>query len=192
MNAPWRSSELAHRGRCRLVLVDLQERLLAAMPAAAIVVAEAQFLAEAARLLGIPIAITEQYPHGLGATVAGLQEFATDRPAKLRFSATEALALAPASDATDGRDQLILAGIETHVCILQTSLDAVALGYRVIVAADAVASRRDADHHHALQRLRDSGVTIATAESLVFEWCETAAAAEFKALSTLVKARSAR
>lgn len=184
-----RSPELHDCQRSRVVIIDVQERLVAAMSRGAELVANVRWLAEAAKLCGVPIQIAEQYPKGLGSTVAALQEFAAERPSKTRFSAAQALALPSAVEDPSGRDQIILAGVEAHVCVLQTAFDLLALGYHVTIAVDAVCSRREMDQQVAIQRLRDSGATVATIESIAFEWVETADAQEFRALSTLAKNR---
>jgi nicotinamidase-related amidase len=93
----------------------------------------------------------------------------------------------PAAVDPEGRDQIIVAGIEAHVCVLQTVLDLLAVGFRVYVPADAVASRKKLDWKIALGRMASHGAVITTTESVLFECCETAAAAEFKAISRLVK-----
>ena len=170
MQYPDRSPELHDRQRCRVVIVDLQDKLVAAMPQPDELVANVRWLSEAARLLGVPIHITEQYPQGLGPTVPALQEFATERPAKRRFSAAEALGWPNAVEEPEGRDHIVLAGLESHICLLQTAFDLLAMGYRVTIAVDAVASRRESDRQVALQRLRDSGANVATTESIAFEW----------------------
>ncbi len=185
-----RSPELHHRDRSRVMIVDMQDKLVTAMPHGTELIANVRWLAEAARICGVPIFITEQYPQGLGATAAALQEFTVVRPAKLRFSAAEALSWPTALNDPDGRDQVVIAGVETHVCVLQTAFDLLALGYRVTIAADAVSSRRTSDQQAAIDRLRDAGATIATIEAIAFEWLETAEAAEFRALSALVKSRA--
>ena len=136
----------------------------------------------------MPVVATEQYPHGLGTTVEPLRSLLPDRPEKLRFSSAASFDWAHAAGETD-RHQVILAGIESHVCILQTALDLLAAGFSVSIAADAVGSRRERDAQVALQRLRDSGATITTAEAVLFEWCETAESPAFKSLSQLVKHR---
>lgn len=187
-----RSPELHHRDACRVVIIDVQEKLVAAMPAGSELVANVRWLAFAARLCGVPMHITEQYPQGLGRTVTALDEFAVDRLSKMRFSAVETLGWTSALSAPEGRDQIVLAGVETHVCVLQTALDLLALGYRVTIAADAVTCRREMDQQVALQRLRDSGATIATVESIAFEWMETAADPQFRALSLLAKNRGGK
>jgi nicotinamidase-related amidase len=173
-----------------LVVIDVQERFLPHLPDAAAVVENCRRLLIAARLFGIPALATEQYPRGLGPTAAALREFFPQPiPEKLRFSSVEALGLPPAGERHDDRHVVVLCGIETHVCVLQTALDLLADGYDVTVAVDAVASRRPSDHEFAVQRLAASGVTVSPTEALIFEWCETAAAPEFKQLVELVRIR---
>jgi hypothetical protein len=182
-----RSPELLHRASSRLLIVDVQEKLVATLPEATRerLIAGCRFLGEGARLLGV----TEQYPQGLGPTAAALQEFAADRPAKKRFSCVECLNWPSAAEALDDRFQIVVAGMETHVCVLQTVLDLLASGYQVYVVADAVASRREVDQQIAIERMTGSGAILTTAEGVLFEWAETAEAAEFKQLSSLVKSR---
>jgi nicotinamidase-related amidase len=186
-----RSPELLHRASSRLLIVDVQEKLVATLPEAARdrLLGSCRFLAEGAKLLGVPVSITEQYPQGLGPTVETLREFSPDRPAKKRFSCVDCLGWPSAAEAADDRFQVVVAGMETHVCVLQTVLDLLAVGYQVYVVADAVASRREIDQQIALDRLTGSGAVLTTAEGVLFEWAETAEAAEFKQLSNLVKAR---
>lgn len=187
-----RSYELHDRGRSQLILIDLQERLLAALHDAPDVVKASESLGDVARRLHIPIAITEQYPQGLGTTVASIARLSQRRCEKQRFSATETLEVPAVSDELGIREQIVLAGVETHVCVLQTAFDYLALGYRVTVVADAVTSRRSRDTEMALARMRDVGVTITTAEAVIFEWCESAADPEFKSISGVVKSRGLR
>jgi nicotinamidase-related amidase len=184
-----RHVDLLNRRTSRLVLVDLQERLLAAMPNAADVVAAAKLLGNAARMFEVPIVVTEHYPRGLGPTTPDLQPFAADVRTKVRFSAAESLAFPAASDPGIERDQMVLAGLEGHICLAQTAFDLLSLGYRVTVVADAVTSRRPFDRDIAVSRMRDAGINITTSEAVVFEWCETAEHPHFKALSALVKER---
>lgn len=186
-----RSPELLHRTSSRLLIVDVQEKLVATLPEAnrERLIAGCQFLAEGAKLLGIPTSITEQYPQGLGPTAAALQEFDANRPAKKRFSCLECLNWPSAAEAIDDRFQIVVAGMETHVCVLQTVLDLLSSGYQVYVVVDAIASRREIDQQIALQRLAGSGAILTTAEGVLFEWAETAEVAEFKQLSSLVKSR---
>lgn len=184
-----RSPELLHRPSSRLVLVDLQPRLLAAMPDPTRLTAACRLLADGAKLLHVPSVATEQYPQGLGEMIPELAGLVDRRVSKLRFSAAADLGWPPAAQDPDRRFQIVLAGVECHVCVLQTALDLLSQGCSVFVAMDAVASRRELDWKLAGERLASAGAVLTTVESVLFEWCETADAAEFKSLSSLVKAR---
>ncbi len=181
---PSHSTELLHRQRSRLLLVDLQGRLLPVILEREALIARCRLLALGAQILSVPIHLTEQYPQGLGTTIPEIAEFAADRPAKLRFSAVECLGWGPPGP--DEPFQIVVAGIEAHVCILQTVLDLLALGYQVHVAVDAVSDRIALDQQIALRRMELSGAVLTTAETVLFEWCETAGTPEFKAISKLV------
>lgn len=185
---PFRSPELASRGDSRLLLIDVQEKLVPHIPGAAAMVENCRKLARGAEILGVPASVTEQYPKGLGPTVEGLREFCADRPHKLRFSATKCLQWRP-SASEDERHRIVVAGVEAHVCVQQTVLDLLALGYRCYVPADAVGSRAEIDLRFALERMAASGATITTTEAILFEWCETAGTPEFKEISRLVTGR---
>jgi len=189
LSPPPRSSGLLDRQSSRLVVIDVQEKLLPHIPVAESLVANCRKLIRGAAVLGVPAEATEQYPKGLGPTVTELGELLATAvlPEKLRFSGAGVLAPGPAAD--NDRDQLVLCGIEAHVCVLQTALDLMALGYRVHVPADAVASRRKLDWQIALGRLADSGVVVTTTESVLFEWCEQAGTDEFREISRLVTDR---
>lgn len=173
-----------------LVLVsDLQTRLLAAMPDQSRLIAQCRLLLRGAKLLDVPVVGTEQYPQGLGRTLPEIAEFLPDPPEKLRFSCVEALQLPPVAERTDGRSRVVLLGIETHVCILQTAFDLQSLGYEVLLPVDALSSQQEIDHVTALRRMETAGMTLTTVQSLLFEWCETAAHPHFKTLSRLVTGR---
>ncbi|MFM7056075.1 MAG: isochorismatase family protein [Planctomycetota bacterium] len=184
-----RGTRLASTSSGCLVVIDMQERLLPVIEAAEQITRRCRFLLEAARLLSVPVVMTEQYPRGLGATIESLRSVAADAVfhEKLRFSAAEVL-LAAGVLPSNVR-QLVLTGIETHICVQQTALDLVAAGWDVILAADASSSRQAADKSTAVDRLRAAGVTISTVEAIAFEWCETAEHPAFRQLSALVRAR---
>lgn len=150
-------------------------------------IARCRLLAQGARILSVPIHITEQYPQGLGTTIPELAEFAVDRPTKTRFSCAECLDWGPPGP--EEPFQIVVAGIEAHVCILQTVLDLLALGYQVHIAVDAVSGRLELDKQVALRRLELSGAVLTTAETVLFEWCVVAGTPEFKAISKLVTGR---
>jgi nicotinamidase-related amidase len=187
-----RSPDLLSSRESLLFAVDLQERLLPQIDDHETVVANCVRLLQAANLFEIPIALSEQYPKGLGPTAPAVTSALPESVVlseKLRFSGAEATGWPAAGERNDGRQQVALAGIETHICILQTALDLLSRGYRVYVVADAVSSRRRLDHDVALARLRDSGAVVTTAESVLFEWCETAEALQFKAMRNLIAKR---
>jgi nicotinamidase-related amidase len=184
-----RSGEMLSRSNSRLLIVDVQEKLLPHIPVAEQLIGNCRRLMQGADLLGVPVSGTEQYPKGLGPTTPELAELHDDWPEKLRFSSAEVLDWGFAAEVADDRDQVVVAGIESHVCVQQTVLDLLSHGFRVFVPADAVASRNKHDWKHAIRRMSDSGATVTTTEAILFEWCETAAAAEFKEISRLVTGR---
>jgi nicotinamidase-related amidase len=175
-----------------LVIVDVQVRLASAMPAEArdAVVRNCGNLLQAASLLSIPAIVTEQYPKGLGPTEPGIVDRDAARHVarieKTCFSCAGAEAFRDALKNT-ARRQVVLAGMETHVCVLQTALDLLAEDFEVFVVEDAVSSRRPAHATNALYRLRQAGVVITNTESVLFEWLRDARHEHFRAISALVK-----
>ena len=170
-----------------LLVVDVQEKLLPAIGLPGVrVVANVQRLIRAARLLDVPVLATEQYPRGLGPTVAPLAEMIAVRHAKTAFQAADAAGLLSVEPGST-MEHVTLAGLETHVCILQTALELLGRGFRVQVVADAVASRDRFDHDLALSRMQASGVTVTTTEAALFEWVGGAGHPAFKGISALIK-----
>jgi nicotinamidase-related amidase len=182
-------SELLDRKRSALVLIDFQERLFPHVYEHARVLARIDLLLFAAKLMEIPLLVTEQYPKGLGGTIEEIRTALPEMQAltKMDFSCVPAPGFKERLSSLH-RDQIVLTGIETHICVAQTALDLAAQGERVFVVADATASRRPLDAQVALQRLDRSGLTIITAESVVFEWLRCAGTDEFKALQPKLKA----
>ncbi len=174
------------RSDSALLVVDVQEKLVPAIIASARIVWNMRRLIDGAKLLGLPVVASEQYPQGLGPTIPELASRLEPRAAKVSFSCREAPQLF-----TELRqrniEKLLVCGIETHVCIQQTVLDVLADGWRAYVAVDAVGSRHDLDHQTALRRMEASGAVLTTTEAALFEWCQTAAAPEFKQISRLVR-----
>ncbi|HJT76281.1 MAG TPA: hydrolase [Gemmataceae bacterium] len=171
-----------------LLVIDVQEKLLPLIPGAEALVRNIAFLIDAAKLLGLPVLATEQYPKGLGATAAGLRERLPVRPEKLGFSCC-AVPSVVEDLRRGGRPKVLLAGIEAHVCVLQTALDLLAQDFRVYVAADAVASRYPIDQELALRRMERAGAVLTTSETAVFEWTGGAEHPQFRAVSRLVQDR---
>lgn len=188
-----RSPYLLSAGSARLLVIDVQEKLV---PAIATnnprLVDNCNCLIEAASLLSVPVTATEQYPAGLGPTVAQLREQLPECSEKKRFSAAEVLCWNRGDAEENQRHQIIVAGIEAHVCVMQTVLDLLAAGYQVHIPADAVASRFAIDRETALKRMSDCGATLTTTETAIFELCETAEAPQFKQISALIRQRGLR
>jgi nicotinamidase-related amidase len=175
-------------GDTALLVIDVQEKLTVKIPGADALVRNIAFLIEGARLLGLPVQATEQYPKGLGPTVPELARLLPERPAKVAFSCC-AVPSVVAGFHKAARPKVLLAGIETHVCVQQTALDLLNQDFRVYIPADAVASRYPLDHDLALRRLERAGAVITTAETAVFEWTGGADHPQFKAVSKLVQDR---
>ncbi len=174
-----------------LVVVDVQDKLLVKIPTAAALVRNTAFLLDAAALLGVPAVGTEQYPKGLGPTTAELaRRLPAGLPAKTAFSCCGAAGFL-ADLRGLGRPNVVLAGMETHVCVLQTTLDLLEAGFAVYLPADALASRSAIDHDTALRRLERAGAVPTTAETVAFEWVADASHPQFKAFSKLVTGRTA-
>lgn len=173
-----------------LLVIDLQERLTKAMPAGVRdrVIEQVIVLLTAAERLRVPVVVTEQYPQGLGLTEPALvQRLPVETPivAKTAFSSAKVKEVQTVLEGS-GRKQVFLAGMETHICILQTALDLLANGYEVYIIEDAVSSRAKNNQFNALQRLRLAGAVITNVESLIFEWLGDANHPEFKSLSRLI------
>jgi nicotinamidase-related amidase len=171
-----------------LCIVDIQERLLAAMPDSVRVVSLAGRLADAARLLGVRAVLTEQYPQGLGATPPDLAAKLPPALSKTAFSCCGSESFARAIP--DDVEAVVLCGLETHVCIAQTALDLLARGLHVFRAVDACASRHALDHDVAVRRLEAAGAILVTSEAVLFEWCRSAEHPQFQAVRRLVVTRA--
>lgn len=171
-----------------LLVIDVQDKLVPRIIDAAALLRNTAFLIDAARLLGMPVQATEQYPRGLGPTVPELARRLPERPDKIAFSSCAVPAVVDGFHRA-ARPKVVLVGIETHVCVLHTALDLLALDFRVFVAVDAVGSRYRIDHDTALRRLEQAGAVLTTAETCAFEWIGGAGHAQFKAVSTLVQER---
>jgi nicotinamidase-related amidase len=181
------------RIRAALLVVDIQDRLLPAMPDAARteVLRNVPILIEAADRLGLPIVVSQQYPRGLGPTSAVIEDALArarlvHRFDKLEFSAAAAPAFAALAP-TLGRDQWIVCGMESHVCVYQTVRDLVARGWATHVCADAVCSRTAQNREIGLQLMARAGAVITSTEVCVFDLLGRAGSDEFRALSRIIK-----
>lgn len=180
---------MARAGLSQLIIVDVQTRLTAVMPEDAIkaVIKNCGILAQAAEMLEVPIAITEQYPTGLGNTVPELLALLPNaKPVdKITFSCMAEPKLS--RQLTRDHSQIILAGMEAHVCVLQTAMDLIAAGKQVFVVEDAIISRNPVNKSNALARMRDAGCIVSNTESIVFEWLGRAEGDAFKAIRKLIR-----
>lgn len=177
-----------NRDASQLVLIDVQDKLCSVMEPAALaeMVRNCGILLQAAKLLEIPVICTEQYPKGLGAT---LPELSACMPAptieKTCFSCNDS---GPFRARLQGdRPQVVLTGMESHICVLQTALQLQECGKQVFVVEDAVISRKPDNKANALARLRQVGVMVTNTESVVFEWLRVAEGEVFKQISKLVR-----
>lgn len=182
---------LPNRERCALLIIDVQERLSAAMPTEKLpdVLRNTRILIETAREFNLPVLISEQYPKGLGPTVAELRAVLGDgiQPVeKVCFSCCDSPDFQTVLQPLVGHD-FILTGMETHVCVLQTALDLLERGHRVYIAADAVSSRTAFNQQIGLDLLRQAGAVIASTELLAFGLLGAAGSESFKRISKLVK-----
>lgn len=171
-----------------LVLIDLQERLAAVMSERERVVANCLHLIAIAGMYSIPVIVTEQYPKGLGPTVTEIRDALQGcRPVeKITFSCCEVPSFLAEIRAT-GRTQLVLAGMETHICVLQTCLGLLSEGFTVHVAADAVCSRTKANWKSGCGLMRDAGAVLTNTETVLFQLLKEAGTEEFKAISKRIR-----
>jgi nicotinamidase-related amidase len=179
------------RERTALVVCDVQERLFPAMDNdhREEVMRNIKVLTTSARRLRVPILVTEQYPKGLGHTLQEVLDALgpeTERLPKVTFSCCALDAFRARLEATGAR-QVVLTGIEAHVCVLMSALDLMALGYAVQVAADAVTSRSQANWRLAMDQLRQAGAVVTVTESIVFQLLRQADTDDFRELARLIR-----
>lgn len=183
---PFRSPLLINVDDSAVVIVDVQEKLIPVMDQSEALVERLKCLVKAAKLLGVSLFYTRQYPQGLGDTIDSIRGEAENTFDKRMFSLRECTAIFETLK-NQGVRNIVIAGVEAHICVLQSAFDCVACGFNVFVVADAVGARTADDREIALRRLESSGVTLTTVEAATFEWCETADHDHFKAISALLK-----
>ena len=188
------------QGAALLAVIDIQGKLVSAMDRSEELIPACVKLITGCRILGTPLLISEQYPKGLGPTLPEILEASRgDGPdseptliEKLSFSVMGEPNFAAAVESESAktktsRPDIIICGIESHVCVMQSALDMMEAGHRVYVAADGVSSRTPMDRKYALQRMAAAGAVISTAESILFELTDSAANPAFKEISKLVR-----
>lgn len=175
-----------------LLVVDLQERLAAAMPSQQLetVTANTSILLDAAARLGVTTLVSEQYPKGLGPTIpplaTRLHAMAVTPLAKTEFDACEDPAIARAIASLSPR-AVVVVGMEAHVCVFQTARELVRRGYATYVVGDAVASRREENRAAGLSLCERAGAIVTVTETVCFDWVKAAGTDDFKAVSKLVR-----
>jgi nicotinamidase-related amidase len=171
-----------------LLVIDVQQKLICLINGYARIVWNIRRLIDGAKLLGLPILATEQYPQGLGHTATELLTHLDKVFHKTTFSCSGCIELRRELEASNKRKWLVC-GIEAHVCIQQTVLDLLAEGFHIYVAVDAVGSRGSFDYEIALRRMEATGATLTTVEAALFEWCQDSKSSQFKNISKLVQER---
>lgn len=167
-----------------VLIIDVQEKLLNAVFNKESCLRNAVIMAKAAQILDIPIIITEQYPKGLGSTIA---EICEGIEVKNVFEKTAFSAFEEIKTALEGKKQIVIFGIETHICVSQTVEELIRNGYEVSVVKDACGSRAEVEYLAGLERMRDNGAHILTTEIALFEWLESSKYPKFKEIQSLIK-----
>jgi nicotinamidase-related amidase len=183
-----RHPNLLRKDEALLVIVDIQTKLLNVIFERERLLSSCRKLLQAAKLLEVPMVMTEQYPKGIGPTDAQILEVLEGVGAveKVTFSCCGVEDFNQ-SIAGFGKKQIVVIGIEAHVCVLQTVHDLLHQGYSVYVPYDAVSSRKEGDYRNALDRMRQAGAVIGSVESAVFELLERADTPIFREVSRLIK-----
>jgi len=182
-----RNEKILDRNKTALLIIDVQERILKVMRNHKILVENTLKLIRGCKTLNVPVFYTEQYPKGLGETVKELKdELREDAIEKMSFSCSGAGGLFDDLK-SKGISQVMVCGVESHVCVQQTVLDLLANGFQVNLIADAVSSRREFDFLTALSRMQNNGAEVTTTESVLFELLNVCGTDEFKTISQLVK-----
>jgi nicotinamidase-related amidase len=173
-----------------VVVIDIQDKLLPKIPEAERLIRNAGFVLDVAAALAISVRATEQYPKGLGPTTAEIaRRLPVAPPAKTAFSCCGAGTFLEELEMLR-RPNVVLVGMETHVCVAQTALDLLGAGLHVFLPVDALAARSALDHDTALRRLEQAGAVLTTAEAVAFEWVADAKHPQFKTISAMIIARS--
>lgn len=175
----------------QLLIIDVQEKLVNALPPVCVdeMLRSCELLINAAQLLNIPILHSEQYPQGLGRTqpnIANKIHTQSTAVEKTCFSCASAAGIIGQLNHSD-REQVIIVGIEAHICVLQTACELFDLGYDIFIAEDGICSRKDTHRTNAIARLRQAGVIISNSESIVFEWLRDAQHPHFKTIAKLLR-----
>lgn len=182
-----RNKKILNRSQTALLIIDIQERIIKVMRKHEKLLQNVIKLINGAKILGLPILYTEQYPKGLGCTVESIKnELQNEAEQKLSFSSIGIKGLFE-NLKEKNITQVIVCGIESHVCVQQTVLDLLANDFQVNLPVNAVSSRFKIDYETALKRMEKNGAEMTTVESVLFELLEKSGTAEFKAISAIIK-----
>ena len=171
-----------------LLIIDVQTALFPVIKGRELCLRNIGTLLAVREKLNIPVLVTKQYPQGLGRTIYSILN--TVRPievlSKTHFSCAREPTILAALQST-GRRQIVISGMEAHVCVLQSALELMAHGFKVYVVEDAVSSRKNSDYKAALARLSRNNIEVVTTEMVIFEWLEKACTEEFRNILPLIK-----
>lgn len=176
-----------NREEALFLVIDIQGKLANIMDNKEQVVSNTNVLIEAGKLMDIPVMFTEQYPKGLGSTLEELKEN-LDNPEVYEKNSFNAY-LGDIKNAIDEkkRKKIIISGMETHICVMQTTRELIAAGYKVFIARDAVCSRTEDNFINGLEQMKDMGATISNTEAIIFDLLKISGTPEFKVLSKIIK-----
>ena len=170
---------------CLLLVIDIQERLIPVVHQHEEVIHNANILLKGMEILGVPVIVTEQYPKGLGNTC---KEIILGDDAKVLEKITfSCMANDYIKECVQAKKQIIICGVEAHICVLKTALDLLDEGYQVHLITDAVSSRKKENKQVAIERMKQSGVFISSTEMILFQLLDKAGTEEFKLISKLIK-----
>lgn len=178
---------ILNREDCVLLIIDIQERLARVMDDKDRVVKNTSILLEASQILNIPVLITEQYPRGLGSTLEEIKDIRQDVKIFEKNSFTAYIGEVKKELKSLGKKKIIITGMETHVCVLQTSRDLILAGYDIHIVKDAVSSRTLDNYENGLELIKEMGGVINNTETIVFDLLKKSGTPEFKSISKLIK-----
>ena len=172
-----------------ILIIDIQEKLLNAVFSREALEKKAAIIANAAGILNIPVVVTEQYPQGLGSTITSLKSVLKQNTRYFEKSAFSALDEPEIRESVKNfnKNHIIIFGIETHICVNQTTSALLKQGYEVSVIKDACASRVESEHMSGLERMNANGASVLTVETALFEWLKTSKHPNFKEIQYLIK-----
>ena len=172
-----------------ILVIDIQEKLLRAVYNPAQIGKKAEIISGMSKLLDLPVIVTEQYPKGLGGTVDCVSKNLDEKPCVFEKTSFNAISEKDIAEAvrTSGKKQVIILGIETHICVYQTAAALLDEGYKVTVAADACSSRSEKEHEFGLDRMKSLGAELKTTEMILFELLKSSRHPKFKEIQSLIK-----